>query len=347
MGFFDKFKKKVNEKVEKVVEKTTESVSEVFKFNKFKEGLNKTKKNFSDKLKSLLGGRKIDAELLEDIEAIMLTADIGIHTTESIIETIKEKVKQNNIEDAEIIYSLLKEEIHNILVTSPSSENDRIYAIDENKKPYTIMVIGVNGVGKTTTIGKLAHNYKSKGYNVIIGAADTFRAAANEQLSIWANRANVDLIQQSQGADPGAVVYDTINSAISKKKDIVIIDTAGRLHNKGGLMSELEKLTRVTKKLKPDGPDEVYLVLDATTGQNAIQQAKEFMKVSTITGIVLTKLDGTAKGGVVIPIAAELKLPVRYIGVGEQMNDLQVFDPTYFVEALFGSESGEDTVLED
>jgi len=353
MGFFDKFKKKVTstvekatQSVEKVVEKTTESVTEVFKFNKIKEGLSKTKQNFSDKLKNLLGGRKIDDELLEDIESIMLTADIGFSTTEFIIENIKAKVKKENIEDAEKIYSILKEEIHNILITSPSSENDKIYAIPRDKKPYTIMVIGVNGVGKTTTIGKLANNYKLNGHDVIIGAADTFRAAANEQLAIWAERAGVSIIQQAQGADPGAVIYDTIKSAIAKNKDVAIIDTAGRLHNKGGLMSELEKLTRVTKKLKPDGPDEVFLVLDATTGQNAIQQAKEFMKVSEVTGIVLTKLDGTAKGGVVIPIAAELKLPVRYIGVGEQMNDLQVFDPTYFVEALFGSETGEETILE-
>ena len=197
-------------------------------------------------------------------------------------------------------------------------------------------LIGKNGVGKTTTIGKLAYNYKNAGRSVVIGAADTFRAAANEQLEIWADRAGVQIVQQKHGADPAAVAYDTVNSAISRDLDVVIIDTAGRLHNKMNLMAELDKISRVIKKLKPEGPEDVYLVLDATTGQNAIQQAKEFMKVSPITGIVLTKLDGTAKGGVVIPIAAELKIPVRYIGVGEKIDDLQLFSPTAFIDALFG-----------
>jgi fused signal recognition particle receptor len=202
-------------------------------------------------------------------------------------------------------------------------------------KPFIILVVGVNGVGKTTTIGKLAYNFKNANKSVVIGAADTFRAAANEQLEIWADRAGVDIVKQAQGADPAAVTFDTVKSAQSKNKDVVIIDTAGRLHTKGNLMQELEKITRVIKKLKPEGPDEVYLVLDATTGQNAIMQAKEFTKVANVTGIVLTKLDGTAKGGVVIPIVDELQIPVRFIGVGEKIDDLQVFNPQEFVEALF------------
>lgn len=357
MGFFQKFKEKVTQQVEKVtesvekasekvtsavsnvVEKTTEAVKTAIGFEKIKDGLSKTRKSFVDSLQSVLGvGRKIDSKLLDEIEEILITADIGVDTTEQIIETLRKRVKKEGFENAEDLYALLKEELHNILITSPSANNDALYKIDTTNKPYVILVIGVNGVGKTTTIGKLAYNYKNAGYSVVIGAADTFRAAANEQLEIWAERAGVDIIQQKQGADPAAVAYDTLKSAISKEKDIVIIDTAGRLHNKQHLMAELEKISRVMKKLKEDVPNEVYLVLDATTGQNAIMQAKEFQKTADITGIVLTKLDGTAKGGVVIPIANELKIPVRYIGVGEKIDDLQPFKPAYFIDALFGTE---------
>jgi len=331
MGFFDKFK----EKVSSVVQSTTEALG----FNKLKDGLTKTRSTFIDKIQAVLGvGRKIDAQLLSEIEEILITADIGVTVSEKIIGSVRARVKKEGHENSEDVYDILKEEIHNLLITSPSATNDANYSVDNAKKPHVILVVGVNGVGKTTTIGKLAYNYKNAGREVVIGAADTFRAAANEQLEIWAERAGVGLIQQKQGADPAAVAYDTVQSAISKGTDVVIIDTAGRLHNKGHLMAELEKITRVIKKLKPEGPDDVYLVLDATTGQNAIQQAKEFMKVANITGIVLTKLDGTAKGGVVIPIAYELKIPVRYIGVGEKIDDLQVFNPSLFTDALFGDE---------
>ncbi len=339
MNFFKKIKDKVTEQVEKATTQFTEAVKQAttaLGFDKIKQGLSKTRNSLVDNLKALLGGgRKIDDALIDEIEEILILSDIGVATTERIIETLRRRVKREGYENAEDLYFLLKQEILNLLVESPSAKNDAIYEIPEENTPWVIIVVGVNGVGKTTTIGKLAYNYKSVGKNVVIGAADTFRAAANEQLEIWAERAGVEIIQQQQGADPAAVAYDTLKSAISKKKDVVIIDTAGRLHNKGHLMAELEKITRVVKKLKPDAPNDVYLILDATTGQNAIQQAKEFSKVANITGIVLTKLDGTAKGGVVIPIANELNIPVRYIGVGEKIDDLQPFDPKEFVDALF------------
>ncbi|OGU58689.1 MAG: signal recognition particle-docking protein FtsY [Ignavibacteria bacterium GWF2_33_9] len=298
-------------------------------------GLEKTRKGFISNLQSLLGsGRKIDTQLLDEIETILISADIGVKTSQKIIEKLKERVKKDNFESSEQLYDILKEEITSIL-SDENPANEDIYNITAESKPYIILIVGVNGVGKTTTIGKLSYNFKNAGKSVVIGAADTFRAAANEQLEIWAERAGVEIIKQRQGADPAAVTYDTVKSAQSKQKDVVIIDTAGRLHTKGNLMQELEKITRVIKKLKPEGPDEVYLVLDATTGQNAIIQAKEFSKVAQVTGIVLTKLDGTAKGGVVIPIVDELQIPVRFIGVGEQIDDLQVFVPKEFVEALF------------
>lgn len=328
MGFFDKIK----DKFVSAVQSTTDALG----FNKVQKGLEKTRTNFFQKIQSVLGiGRKIDQSLLNDIEDILISADIGIRSSEKIIIALKDRIKKEGFENSEDIFLILKEEILKLLIESPSANVDRSYQIEETKKPHVIMVIGVNGVGKTTTIGKLAYNYKNAGRSVLIGAADTFRAAANEQLEIWAERAGVPIVQQKQGADPAAVAYDTLNSAISKGFDVVIIDTAGRLHNKINLMGELEKISRVMKKLKSEAPDDVMLVLDATTGQNAIQQAKEFSKVANITGIILTKLDGTAKGGVVIPIANELGIPVRYIGVGEKIDDLQVFDPVIFVEALF------------
>jgi len=339
MNFFKKIKDKVAEQVEKATDRFTEAVKQAttaLGFDKIKEGLAKTRNSLVDNLKSLLGsGRKIDDALIDEIEEILLLADMGVATTERVIESLRKRVKREGYENAEDLYEILKDEILNLLSLSPSAKNDALYEIPENATPWVIIVVGVNGVGKTTTIGKLAYNYKSAGKSVVIGAADTFRAAANEQLEIWAERAGVEIIQQQQGADPAAVAFDTLKSAIAKKKDVVIIDTAGRLHNKGHLMAELEKITRVVKKLKTSAPDDVYLVLDATTGQNAIQQAKEFSKVANITGIVLTKLDGTAKGGVVIPIANELNIPVRYIGVGEKIDDLQPFDPKTFVDALF------------
>lgn len=329
MGFFSNLKEKISS--------FTEKAAETLSFKKISEGLEKTRKSFVSSLQNLLGtGRKIDDALLDEIEMLLITADIGVATTTKIIENLKKRVKQENYETSEQLFELLKEEILKLLIEeNPNNEN--IYDFEIPEKPHIILIVGVNGVGKTTTIGKLAYNYKNSGKSVVIGAADTFRAAANEQLEIWAERAGVEIIMQKQGADPAAVAFDTVKSAQAKGKDIVIIDTAGRLHTKGNLMQELEKITRVITKLKSTGPDEVFLVLDATTGQNAIVQAKEFRKVANLTGLVLTKLDGTAKGGVVIPIVDELRIPVRFIGVGEKIDDLQVFNPIEFVEALFNS----------
>ncbi|HCN06114.1 MAG TPA: signal recognition particle-docking protein FtsY [Bacteroidetes bacterium] len=322
MGFFDKLKQKIG------------SVAEALSFDRLKDGLAKTRDSFVSRLKKVLfAGRKIDQSLLDEIEEILITSDVGVTTTSKIIGRLQDRVRTDNIQDASLIIDVLKEEIAAMLADSPSAQNDATFAVPST--PHVIMVIGVNGVGKTTTIGKLAHNYKKAGRSVLIGAADTFRAAANEQLEVWAERAGVEIVQQRQGADPAAVAYDTVNAALSRSSDVVIIDTAGRLHNKQGLMQELEKIGRVMKKLKSDAPNDVYLVLDATTGQNAIQQAREFTKVAPITGIILTKLDGTAKGGAVIAIADALGMPVRYIGVGERIDDLQVFDTDAFVEALF------------
>ncbi len=311
-------------------------LTEAFKLNKTKTGLTKTRRNFLQGFASIFGmGQKVTPEMLDQLEEMLITSDIGVDTTEFIIDELKARIKKEGYENAEDCYKIMKDILHEILIKSPSADNDKLFNIEESNKPYTILVVGVNGVGKTTTIGKLAHNYRAVGKEVVIGAADTFRAAANDQLEIWAERAGVQIVQQGLGADPAAVAYDTLNSAISKNKDVVIIDTAGRLHNKKNLMNELEKIGRVMRKLKDNAPDEVYLVLDATTGQNAIIQAQEFSKVTPITGIILTKLDGTAKGGVVIPIAHTLKVPVRYIGLGEGIDDLMPFDPTYFIEGMF------------
>ncbi|MPM73826.1 Signal recognition particle receptor FtsY [bioreactor metagenome] len=338
-----KEKKSFFSRISSAVEKTTEAVKSSLGIEKIKTGLAKTRKTFSDNLKRVIGvGRKIDENLLNEIEELLITADIGVDTTEQIIDSLRKRVKKENWEKAEDLFQLLRDEIEGLMIASPSAQNDKLYELDASKKPYVILVIGVNGVGKTTTIGKLAYNYKNNGKDVIIGAADTFRAAANEQLEIWAQRANVDIVQQKQGADPAAVAFDTLKSAQAKQKDVVIIDTAGRLHNKAHLMAELEKITRVMKKVKADAPDEVYLILDATTGQNAIFQAKEFSKVAPLTGIILTKLDGTAKGGIIIPIANELKIPVRYVGVGEKIDDLQPFDAKAFVEGLFEEKEEND-----
>ncbi|MCX7909787.1 MAG: signal recognition particle-docking protein FtsY [Ignavibacteria bacterium] len=329
MGFFDKFKEKVSGFIK--------STSETLSVDKIKTGLTKTRTNFFDRIRNTIGlGRKIDQQLLNELEEILITADIGFEATEKIIDTIKKNAAKYNIATSDDIIELIKLEILNILEASSQELNTNPFHIDENNKPHVILIVGVNGVGKTTTIGKLAYNFKKLNHTVLIGAADTFRAAANEQLEIWAERAGVPLIQQKQGADPASVAYDTLHSAIAKKTDVVIIDTAGRLHNKAHLMAELEKIQRVMKKLKATAPDEVLLVLDATTGQNAIQQAREFTKVTPITGIVLTKLDGTAKGGVIVPIAMEFKIPVKFIGVGEKIDDLQPFNPVIFVDALLG-----------
>ena len=335
MGLFDSFKK------------TLSTIAEATGINTLKKGLQKTRTVFVDRLLSVLGvGRTIDEALLAEIEEILITSDIGVSTTVHIMNNVKNTIKRDAVDDSSKIYSMIKSEIHDILHgIAPITSDD--YYKTAHAKPFIIMMVGVNGVGKTTTIGKLALNFKNAGKQVLIGAADTFRAAANEQLEVWAQRAGVDIIQQQHGADPAAVAFDTVQAGLSRDSDIIIIDTAGRLHNKLGLMQELEKISRVMKKKVPDAPHEVLLVIDATTGQNGLQQAKEFAKVSEITGIVLTKLDGTAKGGIIIPIAHELQLPVRFIGVGEGIQDLQYFDPKAFVDALFETgETSHETITE-
>ncbi|MFN4767175.1 MAG: signal recognition particle-docking protein FtsY [Ignavibacteria bacterium] len=330
MGLFDSIKK------------TLTSIADSSGITKLKEGLHKTRAIFVDRLLSVLGaGRTIDEALLSEIEEILITSDIGVTTTMHIMQQVKDNIKRDSVDDATLIYGMIKDEIRSILQSISNPELEDYYS-SKVVKPFIMMMVGVNGVGKTTTIGKLSSNFKKAGKHVLIGAADTFRAAANEQLEVWAQRAGVDIIQQQHGADPAAVAFDTIQAALSRESDIVIIDTAGRLHNKLGLMQELEKISRVMKKKIPDAPHEVLLVIDATTGQNGLQQAKEFAKVSEITGIVLTKLDGTAKGGIIIPIAHELKLPVRFIGVGEGIEDLQFFNANAFVDTLF--ETGSSTV---
>ncbi|MFN4769229.1 MAG: signal recognition particle-docking protein FtsY [Candidatus Kapaibacterium sp.] len=333
MGLFDSIKKKISS--------AASTVASAFSVERLRDGLEKTRTAFTSKLLGLLRGRQIDAALLSDVEDLLLRADVGMPTTERILSGVQRRAQKAGITEGEKVLELIENEIAEILVESPSATNDAAFEVDASHRPHVILVVGVNGVGKTTTIGKLAHNYKRNGKTVIIGAADTFRAAANEQLEVWAQRAGVDIVNQKQGADPAAVAYDTLNAAVARNCDICIIDTAGRLHNKQGLMQELEKISRVMKKIVPDAPHDVFLVLDATTGQNAILQAREFSKVADVSGLVLTKLDGTAKGGVVVAIANELQFPVRYIGVGEQIDDLQPFDIKRFVEALFHGASAE------
>jgi fused signal recognition particle receptor len=276
----------------------------------------------------------IDDDMLERLEEILISGDVGVETTMLILENIKNRVKQEKTESSDQLTTLLKDEIARVLHVDGQNESGNT-DLPAAPRPYVIMVVGVNGVGKTTTIGKLAFVYKEKGYKVIVGAADTFRAAANEQLEIWAQRAGVDIIQQKHGADPAAVAYDSLSSALARGADVLIIDTAGRLHTKINLMEELKKMRRVLEKRLPGAPNEVLLVLDATTGQNALQQVKQFTAAVEVTGLVLTKLDGTAKGGIVLAISNELKIPVKFIGVGEQIDDLQAFDRKAFVDALF------------
>lgn len=303
-------------------------------FSKLKEGLTKTRETLFGKVqKILLGKTKIDDELIENLEEVLIGADVGVSTTGVIIENIRRRVKKERYEDPAELDRLLRDEIQQLLAAAPPNASP--FDIPEGHAPHVIMIVGVNGVGKTTTIGKLAYNYRHAGKEVMIAAADTFRAAANEQLEIWATRAGVDIIQQSHGSDPAAVAFDALTAAVARGTKVMIIDTAGRLHTKVNLMEELKKIKRVLQKILPEAPHEVFLVLDASTGQNGIQQAKQFTASVGITGIVLTKLDGTAKGGVVLAISHELGIPVKFIGVGEQIDDLQPFDRTMFVEALF------------
>ncbi len=302
------------------------------RFKKISDGLSRTRSNFVEKISKVISAKtKIDDQVIDSIEEILLSSDIGFDTTEKIIGDIRTRVKAEGYEDSQMLKSLLKEEIEKYLIEQNGVGQT-------NSKPHVIMIVGVNGVGKTTTVGKLAYNLRNDGSKVLIAAADTFRAAANEQLKIWADRAGVEIIQQQPGTDPGAVAYDAVSAAKARGVDMVLIDTAGRLHTKTNLMGELKKIHRVVKKVIPDAPHEVYLVLDAVTGQNGLVQAREFLEAAGVTGIVLTKLDGTAKGGIVVAINQELKLPVKYIGVGENIDDLQPFDRRTFVDALFSDQ---------
>lgn len=297
-------------------------------FDKIKEGLKKTKEGMSSSLDSLfMAFRKVDEEFLAELEEILIMSDVGVETSEEIINRLRERAKKSKIEDSE----KLKEELINIIADLMEDENS---AINIKTKPSIILVIGVNGVGKTTTIAKLSQLFKKDGKKVILGAADTFRAAAIEQLEIWAGRVGVDIIKHKEGSDPAAVIFDTIQAGKSRNADVIICDTAGRLHNKKHLMDELSKISRIIERELPNADKETLLVLDATTGQNALNQAKEFKDSSNITGIVLTKLDGTAKGGMVISIKNELGVPVKFIGVGEKMDDLQPFNPKEYATAL-------------
>lgn len=343
MGIFNKLKSKVREAVEETKTSIRETV-ESLKYDRLKEGLKRTRQGISEKIGvAALQGRVIDDQLLDELEEALLLADVGANMTIEISDRIRDRVREEGLKDATDIARLLREEIGAKLADSPSAENDRLYQIPEDQRPHVVMIVGVNGVGKTTTIGKLAHNYREAGYSVLIGAADTFRAAANEQLEVWADRAGVEIVQQSQGADPAAVAFDTLQAAVSRKADVVLIDTAGRLHTKTNLMEELRKISRVMQKVCDYAPNEVFLVLDATTGQNAVQQAKEFTRAVEVSGLVLTKLDGTAKGGIVISIANDLKIPLRYIGVGERIDDLQPFDLEAYVDALFAFDEKEES----
>lgn len=302
------------------------------------QGLQKTKEGFLSKItKAIAGKSTVDEEVLDNLEDALVSADVGIDTTIAIIKRIEERVARDKYISTSELNKILQQEIENILVDA-SDETHKSFDIPEGKKPYVILVVGVNGVGKTTTIGKLAYNYKAAGKSVMLGAADTFRAAAVDQLTIWSERVGVPIVKQAMGSDPSAVAYDAVQSAVAKKADVLIIDTAGRLHNKAHLMDELGKIRRVISKIIPDAPHEVLLILDGSTGQNALEQAKHFTAATDVTAMIITKLDGTAKGGVVLAIANQFKIPVKYIGVGEKMTDLIVFDKHEFVDSLFNLE---------
>ncbi len=300
------------------------------------QGLSKTKESFFGKLaKAVAGKSTVDADVLDNLEEVLISGDVGVNTTIKIIKRIEDRVARDKYVSTSELNSVLRDEISSLLKENNSTDNTIDFSASLPKKPYVIMVVGVNGVGKTTTIGKLAHQFKLGGKNVLLGAADTFRAAAVDQLIIWSERAGVPIVSQGMGADPASVAFDTLSSAKSKDADVVIIDTAGRLHNKINLMNELTKIKNVMKKVVPDAPHEVLLVLDGSTGQNAVEQCKQFTAATDVTALAVTKLDGTAKGGVVIGISDEFKIPVKYIGVGEKMTDLQLFNAPEFVDSLF------------
>ena len=315
MGFFSFFTKNKKETLDKGLSKTKQSV-------------------FTKISKAIAGKSKVDEEVLDNLEQILVEADVGVETTLKIIERIEGRVARDKYLGTAELNAILREEIMALMQENISDERES-FDLPQSSTPYVIMVVGVNGVGKTTTIGKLAYQFKQAGKKVILGASDTFRAAAVDQLKIWSERVGVDMVTQGMVADPASVAFDTLKSAVAKQADVVIIDTAGRLHNKIGLMNELSKIRNVMKKVLPDAPNEVLLVLDASTGQNAIEQAKQFTAATDVNALALTKLDGTAKGGVVIGISDQFKVPVRYIGLGEQMEDLQIFNAKAFVDSLF------------
>ena len=315
MGIFGFFNKSKKETLDKGLEKTKQSV-------------------FSKLTRAVAGKSKVDDEVLDDLEEILITSDVGVDTTLKIIERIETRVARDKYVSTSELNNILKEEITALLSENNTQDNDN-WDLPQTGNPYVILVVGVNGVGKTTTIGKLAHQFKQAGKKVYLGAADTFRAAAVEQICIWGERVGVPVVKQQMGSDPASVPFDTLSSAKANGADVVIIDTAGRLHNKVGLMNELKKIKEVMKKVLPEAPNEVLLVLDGSTGQNAFEQAKQFSAVTNITALAITKLDGTAKGGVVIGISDQLKVPVKYIGLGEGMEDLQLFNRQHFVDSLF------------
>lgn len=315
MGFFGLFSKKKKETLD--------------------TGLEKTKQSFFDKLShSVAGKSKVDDEVLDKLEEILITSDVGVETTLKIIDRIEKRVAQDKYVGTGELNRLLKEEIAALLAEN-ETEDGTSFDLSKQVKPYVILVVGVNGVGKTTTVGKLAYQYKSEGLNVVLGAADTFRAAAIEQLEIWGERVGVPVIKQKMGSDPASVAYDTVEHGKANGADVIIIDTAGRLHNRVGLMNELSKIRKVVQKVHPEAPQEILLVLDGSTGQNAFEQAKQFTEATDVNTLAITKLDGTAKGGVAIGISDQFKIPVKYIGLGEQMTDLQLFNREEFVDSLF------------
>ena len=300
------------------------------------QGLQKTREGFLSKItKAIAGKSTVDEEVLDKLEDALVSADVGIDTTVKIIERIEKRVAKDKYLNTSELNRILKEEIQDILVTAPDDASYENYELPAGHKPHIILVVGVNGVGKTTTIGKMAHNFSQAGKSVLLGAADTFRAAAVDQLSIWSERTGVPIVKKEMGSDPAAVAFDTVNSGVARNVDVILIDTAGRLHNKAHLMDELTKIKRVIQKVIPDAPHEVMLVLDGSTGQNALEQARHFTAATAVSAITITKLDGTAKGGVVLAIADQFKIPVKFIGVGEKATDLLVFDKTLFVEGLF------------
>ena len=316
MGFFQFFNKEKKENLDK--------------------GLEKTKEGFFSKLsRAIVGKNTVDDEVLDSLEEILITSDVGVETTLKIIDRINARVSRDKYVSTKELNGILQEEITDLLAKSNVEDLEPFSLPADAGKPYIIMVVGVNGVGKTTTIGKLAYQFKQKGHKVMLGAADTFRAAATDQLKIWSERVDVGLVMQPMGSDPASVAFDTIKSAMAKNADVVIIDTAGRLHNRINLMNELTKIKNVMKKLIPDAPHEILLVLDASTGQNAIEQAKQFSAATDINALAITKLDGTAKGGVVIGISDQLQIPVKYIGIGEKMEDLQTFNRVEFIKSIF------------